>query len=117
MAITKAYNHNNGVYYAYETTYQWNEEKQKKVAVRKCIGHFDEVTGEVVPNGSRGRKPIYPRKETVKKKEEVPQENTASNGQEYNNEDERLVDLYRDIVQAMKSMAAYYEEKLNKLKK
>ena len=62
MSISKAYNHKTGIYYAYETTYQWSEEQQKNVAVRKCIGHFDMNTGEIIPNGQRGRKPVYPHK-------------------------------------------------------
>ena len=66
MSISKAFNHKTGVYYAYETTYEWSEEKQKKVPVRKCIGHFDPESGEIVPNGSRGRKPVYARNESSK---------------------------------------------------
>ncbi len=64
MSIAKSYNHKTGTYYAYETTYEWSDEKQKKVPVRKCIGHFDPVTGEIVPNGKRGKRPVYPRDES-----------------------------------------------------
>ena len=42
-------------YYAYETTYEWSEEKQKKVQRKRCIGQFNPDTGEVIPNGSVGR--------------------------------------------------------------
>jgi hypothetical protein len=28
MSITRSLNKHNGIYYAYETTYEWNEEKQ-----------------------------------------------------------------------------------------
>ena len=57
MSITKSYNKHRNIYYAYETSYEWSEEAQKKVQVRRCIGHFDPVTNEVVPNGKRGPKP------------------------------------------------------------
>jgi hypothetical protein len=55
MSITKSYNKQTGIYYAYETTYEWSDEKQKKVQRKRCIGHFDPQTGEVVPNGKVGR--------------------------------------------------------------
>lgn len=55
MSITKSYNKHNGVYYAYDTQYVWNEKLQKKVQQKKCIGKYDPVTGEIVPNGKRGR--------------------------------------------------------------
>ena len=55
MSITKSYNKQTGIYYAYETTYEWSEEKQKKVQRKRCIGQFDPETGEVVPNGKVGR--------------------------------------------------------------
>ena len=59
MSITKSYNKYNNTYYAYETSYEWDESKQKKVQKRRCIGQFDPVTGEVVPNGKAGR-PVKP---------------------------------------------------------
>lgn len=55
MAITKSYNKQNGLYYAYETTYVWDENLQKKVQHKRCIGKFDPETGEVIPNGKVGR--------------------------------------------------------------
>ena len=55
MSITKSYNKQTGIYYAYETTYEWSDEKQKKVQHKRCIGQFDPETGEVVPNGKVGR--------------------------------------------------------------
>ena len=57
MAITKSYNKQRDIYYAYETTYEWSDKAQKKVQVRRCIGHFDPETNQVVPNGKRGPKP------------------------------------------------------------
>ncbi|MBR1708354.1 MAG: hypothetical protein IJ719_05950 [Clostridia bacterium] len=58
MSITRAYNRRTGVYYAYDVQYVWNEEAQKKLPVRKCIGKFDPVTNEIIPNGKRGPKPV-----------------------------------------------------------
>lgn len=55
MSITISYNKHNDTHYAYETTYEWDEEKQKKVQRRRCIGHLDKVTGEIVPNVPRGQ--------------------------------------------------------------
>ncbi len=59
MSITRSYNKHTGISYAYETSYIWDDERKKKVQKKKCIGQFDEKTGEVVPNQNRGR----PRKE------------------------------------------------------
>lgn len=55
MSITRSYNKHTGVYYAYETSYVWDETRQKKVQRKQCIGRFDPITGEVIPNGKRGR--------------------------------------------------------------
>lgn len=71
MSITRSYNKNTDTNYAYDTTYVWDDELQKKVQKKRCIGQFDEKTGEVVPNKKRGR----PRKEVatqVVPKEEKP---------------------------------------------
>ena len=55
MSITKSYNKQTDTYYAYETTYEWSDEKQKKIQRKKCIGQFDPNTGKVIPNGKVGR--------------------------------------------------------------
>ncbi|MCD8307008.1 MAG: hypothetical protein LUD51_02070 [Clostridia bacterium] len=55
MSICKSYNKNTGVYYTYEITYTWDDELRKKVQHKKCVGKFDPVTGELVPNGKVGR--------------------------------------------------------------
>jgi len=55
MSITKSFNKHLGVFYAYETTYEWDESLQKRVQKKTCIGHFDPQTNEVIPNGRRGR--------------------------------------------------------------
>ena len=58
MSITKSYNKQTDTYYAYETTYEWSDEKQKKIQRKKCIGQFDPNTGKVIPNGKVGRPSI-----------------------------------------------------------
>ncbi|MBQ8162271.1 MAG: hypothetical protein IJ083_16210 [Clostridia bacterium] len=55
MAITRSYNRKTDTYYAYETTYVWSEEKQKKVQKRRCIGKIDPKTDKIMPTGKRGR--------------------------------------------------------------
>lgn len=55
MSITKSYNKYTDTYYAYDTTYEWDEKRQKKVQRKRCVGKFDPATGEVIPNGKVGR--------------------------------------------------------------
>lgn len=55
MSITRSYNKHTGIWYAYDTTYIWDESQKKKVQKKKCIGQFDPETGEVIANGGRGR--------------------------------------------------------------
>lgn len=55
MAITRSYNKHTNTYYAYETTYVWDEKSQKKVQKKRCIGKIDPETDEVIPTGKRGR--------------------------------------------------------------
>ena len=55
MTITRSYNKHTNTTYAYETSYVWSEELQRKVQKKKCIGKFDPQTDEIVPNGRRGR--------------------------------------------------------------
>ena len=71
MSITRSYNKHTDTYYAYDTTYEWDEKLQKKVQRKKCIGKYDSATGEVIPNGRRGR----PIKQTIVPK---PTQHTAS---------------------------------------
>jgi len=58
MAVTSSYNRRTGVRYAYVTTYEFDESRGRKVQRRRCVGHFDPETGEVVPNGPRGRRRV-----------------------------------------------------------
>lgn len=55
MSITKSYNKHTDTYYAYDTTYVWDERSQRKVQKKVCIGQYDPETGEVIPNAKRGR--------------------------------------------------------------
>ena len=55
MSITRSYNKHTDTYYAYDTTYEWNEQAQKKVQRKRCIGKYDPTTGEIIPTGKRGR--------------------------------------------------------------
>ena len=55
MSITRSYNKHTDTYYAYDTTYEWDEKLQKKVQHKKCIGKIDPETNEVIPTGKRGR--------------------------------------------------------------
>lgn len=72
MSITKSYNKQTGIYYAYETTYEWSDEKQKKVQHKRCVGQFDPETGEVIPNGKVGRPSVK------KQKAQKPKENAGA---------------------------------------
>lgn len=63
MSITRSYNKYTDTYYAYDTTYEWDEKAQKKVQRKRCIGKYDPETGEVIPTGKRGR----PAKPGIKK--------------------------------------------------
>ena len=60
MAITKSFNRRTNTWYAYETSYVWDEALQKKVQKRKCIGKFDPETNQIVKNGPRGRPQLTP---------------------------------------------------------
>lgn len=55
MTITRSYNKHTNTYYAYETSYVWDEKAQKKVQKKQCIGKFDPETDKIIPTGKRGR--------------------------------------------------------------
>ena len=78
MSITKSYNKQTGIYYAYETIYEWSDEKQKKVQHKRCIGQFDPETGEVVPNGKVGRPSLSKQKRKSKKSADSVAKNANS---------------------------------------
>ena len=66
MSISKSYNKKTGIHYAYETTYEWSDELQKKVQHRHCIGQFDPDTGEVIPNKKVGRPGVKAQPKPIK---------------------------------------------------
>lgn len=49
----------NGRKYAYENISYWDKTTKKTKHKRKCIGHVDPITGEVVPNRKKGEKKVY----------------------------------------------------------
>lgn len=73
MSITKSYNKHTNTYYAYETTYEWDDARQKKVQRKHCIGQFDPDTGEIIPNRKVGR-PGRVAKTKIEKSQAVPRE-------------------------------------------
>lgn len=82
MSITKSYNKHTNTYYAYDTTYEWDEERQKKVQRKRCIGKYDLSTGEIIPNGKVGRPSvaIHPPKEDGQGNQQIPSYNKIDVG-------------------------------------
>ena len=72
MSITRSYNRHTNTYYAYDTTYEWDEKAQKKVQRRRCIGKYDPDTGEIIPTERRGRPAKYIETEPVENTAESP---------------------------------------------
>ena len=74
MSITRSYNKHTDTYYAYDTTYEWDEKAQKKVQRKKCIGKYDPLTGEIIPTGKRGRplKQVLPQDVRNERNDDVP---------------------------------------------
>jgi hypothetical protein len=50
MSSIVFYKNKNGITYAYESIPYWDKEKQQGRSIRKCIGHVEPETGEIVPN-------------------------------------------------------------------
>ena len=48
VSITRSYNKYTNTYYAYDTSYVWDEKAQKKVQVKRYIGKFDPETDEII---------------------------------------------------------------------
>ena len=98
MSITRSYNKHTNTYYAYDTTYEWDEKAQKKVQRRRCIGKYDPDTGEIIPTERRGRPAKYIETEPV--------ENTADSP----------ALQYREILSKAKALASrinYIEDMIN----
>ena len=99
MSITRSYNKHTGTYYAYETTYVWDETQQKNVQRKRCIGQFDPETDEIIPNGKRGR----PRKKDTPAKPvtaSMPTADTDSN--------ESFITAMTDLSERLKSLETKY---------
>lgn len=75
MSIVKMYNKKTGVTYVYESESYWDKEKQQPRNRRKLIGKIDPATGEIVPTGRPGRKPIS---ETIAAEKNEPVEETQT---------------------------------------
>ncbi len=99
MSITRSYNKHTGIYYAYETTYEWDETLQKNVQKKRCIGQYDPKTDEIIPNGKRGR----PRKEDKPVKTV-----TAPVSVSDNESNDALVSAITDLSARLKNMEAEY---------
>lgn len=78
MSITKSYNKHTDTYYAYETSYVWDDKLQKKVQKKVCVGHFDPQTGDIIPNAKRGRPGIKKTNREIPSCESAPGYNTDS---------------------------------------
>ncbi|MBO4335600.1 MAG: hypothetical protein J5846_07195 [Desulfovibrio sp.] len=74
MSITKSYNKRTKTTYAYETSYVWSDELQRKVQKRKCIGKVDPQTEAIVPCGHRGRP------QTSRRNDAEPGQTSTGNG-------------------------------------
>lgn len=90
MSVTKSYNKHNNTYYAYDTRYEWDEAQQKRIQIKRCIGKFDPVTGEIVPTGKRGKKSTAP--DFTKAANSSKQEN-----HDYRNDIDTLAVKLRDV--------------------
>lgn len=89
MSITKSYNRKTNTYYAYETTYEWDDTKQRKVQKKRCVGQFDPKTGKVVPNGRVGRPSIADISKT-KSSERTGKKEVSSTEKDQNRLQEKL---------------------------
>ena len=56
MASTVFVNSPNGTVYVYENVSYWDKTEKKTKHKRKCIGHVDAISGEIVPNHKKGNK-------------------------------------------------------------
>ena len=59
--IVKSHDKKSGITYVYRSESFWDPIKKRPSPRRTCIGHLDPDTGEIVPNGKRGR----PKKNTI----------------------------------------------------
>ena len=107
MSITRSYNKHNNTYYVYDTQYVWNEEKQKKVPKRTCIGKWDPETDQVIPTGSEGRlrKKVINVEEISAKLSGSKEENVSDISEVVN----KIALNLKSISQLLSEQAAYFE--------
>ncbi|MBP5751902.1 MAG: hypothetical protein J6W60_03455 [Treponema sp.] len=100
MSITRSYNKYTDTYYAYETTYVWDEKAQKNIQKKQCIGKFDPETDEIIPNGKRGR----PRGSSADPKKAI-----ASADNEYTNilsEAKKLLEKLKSVESSLEKLSS-----------
>ena len=101
MSITKSYNKHTDTYYAYDTTYIWSEDKQKKVQKKVCIGQYDKE-GNIIPNARRGR-PSRNIPSTIKEADPKEQAHYFSDMEEIS---QAVTDILSEIHQIEKSLGS-----------
>lgn len=59
-----------GIWYAYESVYQWDKELKQSRCRRRCIGRYNPETGEITPTRNNREKkytsPLMGKRETIK---------------------------------------------------
>ena len=105
MSITRSYNKHTGRYYAYETTYEWDESQQKKVQKKRCIGQYDPETDEIIPNGKRGR----PRRDNK------PAKQVSATLPAAGSADETLISAIKDLSTRLQSIEKEYSAMADEL--
>lgn len=108
MSITKSYNKHTDTYYAYETTYVWSEERQKKIQKKVCIGQYDEA-GNIVPNAKRGR-PSRKIFSAVKEAETSTESNGLENTEEINHAIAEILSEIHQIEESISDLASKSQE-------
>ena len=100
MSITKSYNKHTNTYYAYETSYIWSEEHQKKIQKKVCIGQYDEA-GNIIPNAKRGRPSRKVSTTIIKESDSTNQPYSILDREEVN---QAVTDILTEIHQIEKSL-------------
>lgn len=117
MSITKSYNKYNGIYYAYDTTYEWDEAKQKRVQKKKCIGKYGPVTGKVIPNGKRGRQFTAPDLEAAAKvQQEIKESKYSSEVEKLAGRLKSVADSYEDLGRELTELTSDMNTLLSQMK-
>ncbi len=101
MFYVKCKNNRTGVTYVYESESYWDKDKKMACSRRKLIGRLDEETGEIIPNGKRGRKKKDPDGKTEELEDKIRAE---------------MESRYRDLMQQKDSRIAELEAEIKQLK-